>query len=375
MISFFRPILAALVIIGLIFPLACDAQAVFVHPFTVTYDYDAFGILLHSTGTTPNNYLYSGEQFDPDLGLYYNRARYLNISTGRFWNMDAFEGDSGSPESLHKYLYAAADPINSQDPTGNDGELVSALGAAAISGFLSATALSLYQGKGVLTSIGYGLAGAAVALTLTANIITGGTLLAAVAGVSTATGIVAYGGVISGVLAINSLTRFLAASGGPEKNAAATGLVVALAGFFIPLSAGTPNVATESELIDAIAARGQAGSGRAVGYSIFEADGQTGFATAISGKSTARPGGLVGNPTAPKFSPVPGYEYDVEYKLLENAASQLSPTSSGRMVIVINKDYVCMSCVSAVRQFKQAYPGVQIEVRTAGGRLAANPFD
>ncbi|HXY25946.1 MAG TPA: hypothetical protein VEI73_14920, partial [Candidatus Acidoferrum sp.] len=47
-----------------------------------TYDYDAFGNLLHSTGISYNNYLFAGEQFDPDLGLYYNRARYLNVSTG-----------------------------------------------------------------------------------------------------------------------------------------------------------------------------------------------------------------------------------------------------------------------------------------------------
>jgi hypothetical protein len=46
---------------------------------TDTYDYDAFGNLIHSTGTTPNNYLFAGEQFDPDLNLYYNRARYLNM--------------------------------------------------------------------------------------------------------------------------------------------------------------------------------------------------------------------------------------------------------------------------------------------------------
>jgi YD repeat-containing protein len=30
---------------------------------TDTYDYDAFGNLLHSTGTTPNNYRFAGEQF------------------------------------------------------------------------------------------------------------------------------------------------------------------------------------------------------------------------------------------------------------------------------------------------------------------------
>ena len=37
---------------------------------TDTYDYDAFGNLIHSTGTTPNVYLYSGEQFDPDLQVF-----------------------------------------------------------------------------------------------------------------------------------------------------------------------------------------------------------------------------------------------------------------------------------------------------------------
>ena len=42
------------------------------HPAgTVTdnYQYDAFGRLIASTGTTPNSFLYSGEQFDGNLGL------------------------------------------------------------------------------------------------------------------------------------------------------------------------------------------------------------------------------------------------------------------------------------------------------------------
>ena len=47
---------------------------------TDTYDYDAFGNLIASTGSTGNSYLYAGEQFDPNLGLYYNRARYLGCS-------------------------------------------------------------------------------------------------------------------------------------------------------------------------------------------------------------------------------------------------------------------------------------------------------
>lgn len=86
---------------------------------TDTYDYDAFGNLIHSTGTTPNVYLYSGGQLDPDLHLYYNRARYLNVTTGRFWSMDSYEGDANAPLSLHKYLYVGADPASLRDPSGN----------------------------------------------------------------------------------------------------------------------------------------------------------------------------------------------------------------------------------------------------------------
>ena len=51
---------------------------------TDTYEYDAFGNSFTKSGTTPNNYLYRGEQFDADLGLYYLRARYYNPQTGRF---------------------------------------------------------------------------------------------------------------------------------------------------------------------------------------------------------------------------------------------------------------------------------------------------
>jgi RHS repeat-associated protein len=86
---------------------------------TDTYSYDAFGTLIERTGTTDNNYLYSGEQFDGDLGFYYNRARYLNVSTGRFISQDSYEGNYNHPKSLHKYSYAENDAVNAADPSGN----------------------------------------------------------------------------------------------------------------------------------------------------------------------------------------------------------------------------------------------------------------
>lgn len=85
---------------------------------TDTYDYDAFGKIIGATGNTPNWYLFTGEQYDLDLGLYYLRARYHNPDTGRFWTQDSFEGFSSDPTSLHKYTYCGNNPVNAFDPSG-----------------------------------------------------------------------------------------------------------------------------------------------------------------------------------------------------------------------------------------------------------------
>src|SRR5208337_662204 len=87
---------------------------------TDSYEYDAFGNSFTRQGTTPNNYLYRGEQYDPDLGLYYLRARYYNPATGRFLSRDPLDHDPADPKALHKYLYAGGDPVDASDPTGRD---------------------------------------------------------------------------------------------------------------------------------------------------------------------------------------------------------------------------------------------------------------
>jgi RHS repeat-associated protein len=85
---------------------------------TDTYEYDAFGNEFTVSGSIPNNYLYRGEQYDSDLGLYYLRARYYNQLTGRFLSRDPKDGDYSDPATLHKYLYASADPVDLIDPSG-----------------------------------------------------------------------------------------------------------------------------------------------------------------------------------------------------------------------------------------------------------------
>jgi len=85
---------------------------------TDTYEYDAFGNLIASTGTTPNTYLYRGERYDSDLGLYYLRARWFNPVTGRFMTRDPYQGSIYDPASLHRYNYSRANPVNFIDPSG-----------------------------------------------------------------------------------------------------------------------------------------------------------------------------------------------------------------------------------------------------------------
>ena len=114
---------------------------------TDTYTFDAFGNLTESTGDTENSYLYRGEQFDSFTGLYYLRARYMNPSTGTFITMDEYAGSVFEPVSLHKYLYANANPVMYSDPTGYDTRLADVNVASLVISNLANTAVA----SGVVT--------------------------------------------------------------------------------------------------------------------------------------------------------------------------------------------------------------------------------
>ena len=82
------------------------------------YGYEAFGETVSHSGTATNAYQYAGEQFDGETGDYYLRQRFYDTSSGRFGRMDTYEGRLNEPLTLHKYIYANDNPINSIDPTG-----------------------------------------------------------------------------------------------------------------------------------------------------------------------------------------------------------------------------------------------------------------
>ena len=78
----------------------------------------ACGDLHTADSRIPTSQLHTGGEMVAARGLYYLRARLMNPLTGRFWTADSYEGAQTDPQSLHKYLYANADPLNRLDPSG-----------------------------------------------------------------------------------------------------------------------------------------------------------------------------------------------------------------------------------------------------------------
>ncbi|NER00399.1 MAG: RHS repeat-associated core domain-containing protein [Cyanothece sp. SIO2G6] len=112
---------------------------------TDSYTFDAYGNVLDSSGTTENNYLYRGEQDDPNVDLQYLRARYYDTDTGRFISTDPFVGWQEVPISRHRYVYGNNNPISYIDPSGRV-SLLSSLAAIQVNNSLSALAIGLTLG-------------------------------------------------------------------------------------------------------------------------------------------------------------------------------------------------------------------------------------
>jgi len=81
-----------------------------------TYSYDSFGNLTASSGTIANRFQYTAREFDPETGLYYYRARYYDLTIGRFLSEDpvGFSGDT-----INFYDYVSNNPPVFSDPSGN----------------------------------------------------------------------------------------------------------------------------------------------------------------------------------------------------------------------------------------------------------------
>jgi RHS repeat-associated protein len=159
---------------------------------TATYDYDAWGNLVASTGSTPNTRVFAGAELDLDLELVNLRARYYNPRTGRFLAIDPLDDvtpvlpadfanavdesrDVGSQyaqalvdllgmahplrQRVKRYLYAGGDPVDQWDPSGfveavEDEGFTAGISGALIKDVVITTAKGVVIG-GVLGALAY----------------------------------------------------------------------------------------------------------------------------------------------------------------------------------------------------------------------------
>jgi RHS repeat-associated protein len=109
-------------------------------------DYDAFGNVRLRTGATDSPYGFAGEWQEGAEGLVFLRARFYDPETGRFISRDPFAGNVTDPVSLHRYLYANANPVMNTDPSGQ-ATLVETMVISGLIAFDAALIVSYYNGE------------------------------------------------------------------------------------------------------------------------------------------------------------------------------------------------------------------------------------
>jgi RHS repeat-associated protein/uncharacterized repeat protein (TIGR01451 family) len=101
-----------------------------------SYEYDAFGTVTSEAEGIANDYQFDGEAQEEETGLIFLRARYMDPTVGRFLTRDPVRGQQERAGSFAPYTFAANDPINQSDPSG---EMLFGTGAA----WIVATAIFL----------------------------------------------------------------------------------------------------------------------------------------------------------------------------------------------------------------------------------------
>ena len=85
---------------------------------TDTYAFTSFGENMARIGSDPNPYQFATERLVPEVGMYQNRARWLDVGTGRFLSIDPDRTGQRWPAESNPYAYASGNPVTRRDPTG-----------------------------------------------------------------------------------------------------------------------------------------------------------------------------------------------------------------------------------------------------------------
>jgi RHS repeat-associated protein len=82
---------------------------------------DAWGVFRNPAelDASSNRHAFTGYVFEKEIGLYFAKARFYDPQVGRFTSQDSFLGRVDDPPSLHRYFYAANNPLRYIDLTGH----------------------------------------------------------------------------------------------------------------------------------------------------------------------------------------------------------------------------------------------------------------
>ena len=93
------------------------------------YEYDPYGNITKGAPLQERIYGYNGEEYTPQSGLIYLRARHYNPSTATFISEDTYAGDKTDPVTRNRYSFANNNPVMYQDPSGHAGLFSKVVGA------------------------------------------------------------------------------------------------------------------------------------------------------------------------------------------------------------------------------------------------------
>lgn len=148
-----------------------------------TTAYSAYGERMNANFQTQRAYI--GERYDPETGLLYLNARYMDPAFGRFISPDDWDPVLEGV-GTNRYTYAGNDPVNKSDPNGHIGMVGAAVGAAF--GIGVQAAMDAYSGQ--FSGIGaYGTAAFS------------GAIAGATAGLAAAAGVGVVGASVTGGVA------------------------------------------------------------------------------------------------------------------------------------------------------------------------------
>ena len=83
-------------------------------------DYWPYGSTREQSGTKPEKHLFTGKEFDSEVGLYFYGSRYYDPNICRFISADSSSKDPSNPQKLNRYSYCLNNPLIYVDPSGND---------------------------------------------------------------------------------------------------------------------------------------------------------------------------------------------------------------------------------------------------------------